>query len=115
MWVTGSMLSGDVFYSKTLKKNVLYKGSCWGRNEYISIGYHPFETYTDEQVGELEPLVRHCHYDAAMKTNERFVSAMLAAMSLHKASDRDGDYYSQGWWDALDFIAEKCKLAEPEV
>lgn len=69
-------------------------------NQFITVGWG-VDYYSTEGVGELEPLVRDCHYQAAVGTAERLTSAIKQA--------RIGSHGTE-WNDALTFISEKAQV-----
>lgn len=75
------MLPGDAFYSKALGKNLIFQGTVGGVKKFVGVAYAT-TSYTEQQVGVLEPLVRQCHYDAAIGLSERLISAFDEELAL---------------------------------
>lgn len=101
-------IAGEAFYSKTLKKNVL----CTGHDQFVGVGYGS-QSYSCETVGELEPLVRECHYDAALATTERFIHALKEATASMLGSEPPRtDAERSGWRDAINFITQQAQLVK---
>ena len=69
---------------------------------FVAVGYR-LDMYAREDLGELDPLVRNTHYEAAVDTAERFIDAVDEAYLL------GAHPHSEGWFKALDFIAKKVQ------
>lgn len=104
-----NLVPGQAFYSKALGKNVIYVGKLWGNDTFVGIGYNVTSQYNADEVGKLEPLVRECHYNAAVETAERFTDAVDKVYQRHVD---ECDRYSLGWADAA---AEISRLAKPRT
>lgn len=110
------MKVGEAFYSKKLGRTVVYIGKVAGHNEFVTSAMLDSPggiLTTDPQgVGVLEPLIRNCHYSAALRTSNNFVESMVeATMFEHKDWESD---FAEGWWACIAFIGETLRSKEDE-
>lgn len=80
---------GEIFYSKGLGTFVVFEPDESGTEPFHD-WYAPSQpdvVWCDEEVGELEPVVRNLHYDAAMTRCEEFVRALQEALAIWGPSE----------------------------
>jgi hypothetical protein len=79
---------GEIFYSKGIGTYVVYEEDEGGHYFYDPRDQHNgAEIYTLEEVAPLEAIVRHLHYNTAMKRCEAFIGALVEAKEIYGPSD----------------------------
>lgn len=97
---------GETFFSKKLNKSVIYIGE----HRFVSVGaFREPSIYHESDIGELEPMVRDCHYSASQELNKRFLRALGEAITHEITDQRTNGAYVAGWDACLYFIAERLK------
>jgi hypothetical protein len=75
---------GEIFYSRAIGTFVVYEEDERGPYYYDPRDQHTGSaTYDLLDVSPLEPIVRHLHYDYALKRAEDFIAALKEAKEIY--------------------------------